>query len=312
VENTLRGEGERDWIRLEELNNEMIKFITFFEKRMRNPLRKKQLEDEGRMSNPEYIKSIENELPDEELKKIKKMEKAGLPQDMIDHFRNGKLALHKKKLQNDYLRAKIDKKKNIPILNKWGIQVFEDNFTDVDVSENSYNYRMINFALRYLVKDYKDILPNRKPKIIITDMKKNPMAVGTDIQGNSSTPAGLYQDRLIYIDQYHLDDPDILVHEYAHFVADRIPKQYEPLIRKEYNKMLQSYFERRTSRKNLEGAKNEQHREAMAQKLGLPSAYSTTNFDEFFAELIMSWKSLPNNTHTYRLKSMLKKILTRL
>jgi len=289
----------------------MIKFITFFEKRIRNPLRKRQLEDEGRMSNPDYIKSVENELPKEELKKIKKMEKAGVEPDRIEAFKKGKLELHQQELKRNYLRAKIDKK-HIPIMNKWGIQVFKDSLADGDFSENSYNYRMLNFSLRHLVKDYKDILPNRKPKIIVTDMKKNPLAKGVDVQGNSSIPAGLYRDRLIYLDHYQLDNPDLLIHEYAHFLADRIPAQYEPLIRKEYNKMLRSYFERRTSRKNLEGAKNEQHRAAMAKKLGLPTEYSTVNFDEFFAELIMSWKSLPNNTHAYRLKTMLKKILTRL
>jgi hypothetical protein len=289
----------------------MIKFITFFEKRMRNPLRKKQLEDEGRMSNPDYIKSVENELPKEELKKIEKMEKAGVEPDRIEAFKKGKLEIHQKQLNQDYLRTKMDKK-HIPIMNKFGIQIFKDSLANGDFSENSYNYRMLNFSLQHLVKDYKDILPNRKPKIIITDLKKNPLSKKSDVQGNSSDTAGLYYDRLIYLDHYQLDNPDLLVHEYAHFVADRIPNQYEPLIRKEYNKMLQSYFERRTSRKNLEGAKNEQHRAAMAQKLGLPSEYSTTNFDEFFAELIMSWKGLPNNTHTYRLKTMLKKVLTRL
>jgi hypothetical protein len=288
----------------------MLTFKMFFEKRIRNPLRKKELEDSGRTSNMDYVKSVENELPPEEIKKISKMVENGVDEESIEKFKNAKLAEYQKKLRSDYLRKKPDTKHKL-IMNKWGIQVFRDSLADGDFSTNSYNYRMLNFSLRNLVKDYKDILPIRKAKVIITDLKKNPIAKGGDIQGTSAEVGGLYHDRKIYIDHYSLDQPELLIHEYAHFLADRVPKQYEPLIKKEYQGMLESYFEKKTKRKTLEGKRNEIHREEMAKRLGLPSVYSATNFDEFFAEVIMHWKNLPNNVHTYRFKTMMKKILTR-
>jgi uncharacterized membrane-anchored protein YjiN (DUF445 family) len=130
----------------------------FFEKRIRNPLRKKELEDSGRTSNMDYVKSVENELPPEEIKKISKMVENGVDEESIEKFKNAKLAEYQKKLRNDYLRKKSDTKHKL-IMNKWGIQVFRDSLADGDFSTNSYNYRMLNFSLRNLVKDYKDILP---------------------------------------------------------------------------------------------------------------------------------------------------------
>ena len=136
----------------------MLTFKMFFEKRIRNPLRKKELEDSGRTSNMDYVKSVENELPPEEIKKISKMVENGVDEESIEKFKNAKLAEYQKKLRNDYLRKKSDTKHKL-IMNKWGIQVFRDSLADGDFSTNSYNYRMLNFSLRNLVKDYKDILP---------------------------------------------------------------------------------------------------------------------------------------------------------
>lgn len=49
----------------------------------------------------------------------------------------------------------------------------------------------------------------------------------------------------------------------------------------------------------------------ISQALGFPR-YGITNPDEFFAVLIENWKQLPNNKLTYKFKSLVKGILTRL
>jgi hypothetical protein len=76
--------------------------------------------------------------------------------------------------------------------------------------------------------------------------------------------------------------------------------------------MLSSYFEKKTRRKSLKGKNNEELRIKVAEKLGLPSPYSTVNFDEWFAEVISHWKKMPNNANSYRFKTAMKKILTRI
>jgi len=75
---------------------------------------------------------------------------------------------------------------------------------------------------------------------------------------------------------------------------------------------LDDFFERKTRRKNLEGRRNEKLRKQVAQKMGLPSDYAATNFDEWFAELISNWKNLPDNKISYKFKQILKKVITRL
>jgi hypothetical protein len=76
--------------------------------------------------------------------------------------------------------------------------------------------------------------------------------------------------------------------------------------------MLDEFFERKTRRKNLEGKRNEKLRSQLAKKMGLPSDYAATNFDEWFAELITHWKKLPKDRASYRFKQILKKVITRL
>ena len=43
-----------------------------------------------------------------------------------------------------------------------------------------------------------------------------------------------------------------------------------------------------------------------------PSAYSVSNPDEFFAEIITNWKNVPNNVATYKFKNAVKQVITRL
>lgn len=288
----------------------MIKFQLYFERRERNPLRKRELEAQGVGTNYDYIQKEKKKLPKERQSQIRKMKKLGVEPERIETFKQAKIAEREKELKGQYFRTKINKPELL--FDKFGIKVYTDSYASEDFSPKSYGYRMINFAVTKLVRDLKDVLPNRKPRIVITDTDKNPVTAGVNITGAKESPAGAYHDRIIYLDQNYVDDYDVLVHEYAHYVADRIPKQTEPLLKAEYKKMLDEYFEKATRRKALEGSRNEKHRVAMAQRLGLPSDYAASNFDEWFAEIIRFWRSLPNTKESYRFKTAVKQVLTRI
>jgi hypothetical protein len=287
----------------------MESFGLFFERRERNRLRKQELRDEGVPNYKDWVDQEKEKLPPEEADKIKKMEKLKVPSELIDKFRNAKKVEYEKLLKNDYLRTKVEGEL---LFTDYGIKVFKDEYVDQDFKKGSLNMRTLKRIIYMLVTDYRDLLPNRKPKIVITNTKTNPKLKYVNIIGDDTSPAGAYSQRIIYLDQFSVDDIDILSHEYAHFLSDRMSKQVEPFLRNEYKKMLDAFFERKTRRKNLEGKRNEKLRKQIAQKMGLPSDYAATNFDEWFAELIANWKNLPNNTISYKFKQILKKVITRL
>ena len=284
-------------------------FKIFFERRERNRLRKQELKDEGVPDYKDWIDQEKENLPPKELNKIQKMEKLKVPSELIDKFKNAKKAEHEKRLKFDYLRTKIEGKL---LFVEHGIKVYIDEYVDQDFSEKSLNCRTLKRIIGMLVVEYRDLIPNKKPKIVVTNTKKNPKLKGVNIIGGNTTLEGAYRNRIIYLNQFSVDDIQLLLHEYAHFLSDKISKQAEPFLRDEYKKMLDAFFERKTRRKNLEGKKNEKLRELVAKKMGLPSDYAATNFDEWFAELISHWKNLPNNPISYRFKQILKKVITRL
>lgn len=265
------------------------------------------------MNNLDYVNQERGNLPDEKLQQIQKMEELGVDPKKIEIFRQSEIEKHEKNLENSYLRTKIETP--TLILNKFGIKVYTDQYVTKNFKKGYYHNKVDKLLMK-LVQDYKDVLPNRKPKIVITDTGKNPISKDAAILGNGETPPGVYYNRLIYIDQKWVNNFKIFIHEYAHFLSDRISKQTEPILLREYRNMLNEYFlsiqKSKTKRKNLEGLNNEVHRMQMAAKLGLPTDYSSTNFDEWFAELIANWKNMPNNKHTYRFKQILKKILVRI
>jgi hypothetical protein len=287
----------------------MESFGLFVERRERNRLRKQELRDNDIPNNKDWVDQEKENLPPEELNKIKKMEKLKVPSELIDKFRNAKKAEYEKILKNDYLRAKVEGEL---LFTDYGIKVFKDEYVDQDFKKGSLNMRTLKNIIYMLVTDYRDLLPNRKPKIFITNTKINPKLKNISIIGGKTSTAGAYSERIIYLDQFSVDDIDTLTHEYAHFLSDRMSKQVEPFLRNEYKKMLDAFFERKTRRKNLEGKRNEKLRTQVAQKMGLPSDYAATNFDEWFAELIANWKNLPNNMISYKFKQILKKVITRL
>lgn len=253
----------------------MDDFLT--ERKERNPLRKKELE--GQPTNKEWVEQEKKNLPKQE------------------HQR----------LEAEYLRPKVEDQKLI--FNERGIKVYSDKYCTETFEKGSYNEKMLRNIIKKLFYFNKDIIPNRKPKIVITNTKENPATKNAHWGGS---PPGAYYNRIIYLDQYHVDDYDVLLHEYAHFLTGRIPRQVEPLLQKEYRKMLQEMFGPYTKRKNLEGSKYDKVREDVAKKMGLPTEYSAANFDEWFAELITHWKNMPNNKQTYRFKQILKKVLNRI
>jgi hypothetical protein len=287
----------------------MDSFQIFFERNERNRLRKQELKDEGVPNYKDWVDQEKENLPPEEADKIKRMEELQVPPELINKFRDAKKVEYEKRLKDDYLRTKVEGEL---LFTDYGIKVFKDKYVDQDFKEGSLNMRTLKRLIHMLVRDYRDLLPNRKPKIVITNTKQHPKLKGVNIIGNNTAPAGVYSDRIIYLDQFSVDDIDTLTHEYAHFLSHRMSKQVEPLLRNEYKKMLDAFFERKTKRKNLEGKRNEQLRKQVADKMGLPSDYAATNFEEWFAELISHWKNLPNNPISYKFKQILKKVITRL
>ncbi len=212
-------------------------------------------------------------------------------------------------------RSKIEG--GIKIYTKDGIDVFIDKYTDDGFIKNHYNMTTVKNSINKMLVDTRDLMPNRKPKIIITNGFKNPRFVNVD--GNRA-PA-IYIDRLIYIDQDEINQPDIFIHEFAHFVADLIPKQTEPLLKKAYNDMLDIYWKSAKVKKRKVVADDQNNhkevleadrwRRVISKKLGFPE-YGLRNFDEFFAVLIENWKTLPVNQTTYKFKSLVKGVLARL
>jgi hypothetical protein len=197
-----------------------------------------------------------------------------------------------------------------------GIQVFLDGLVDQSFETNAYNMKMLRNSIINMLNEIKDILPNRKPRFVITDESKNFRFKNT----YAGDAAGIYRDRLIFIDQYAIDEPSIFVHEYAHYVADLIPTQTEPLLKKSYEELLDSYWRKSKRKKRiLQGDPTKaddmketlKWRKRISEKLGFPQ-YGLTNFDEFFAVLIENWKKMPNNTATYRFKSLVKNVIQRL
>ena len=86
----------------------MESFGLFVERRERNRLRKQELKDEGVPNYKDWVDQEKENLPPEELNKIKKMEKLKVPSELIDKFSNAKKVEYEKRLKDDYLRTKVE------------------------------------------------------------------------------------------------------------------------------------------------------------------------------------------------------------
>jgi len=294
--------------------------------KLRNPLRKKSLEG---------IEPLRGN-------------KEGKAEEWIDYILNGELSDDPKnlKIREDYLKFK----KTFPqraeswlnqlakdhadtfqraktseyekILESQGIQIFVDKYVDPSFKEDAYKMHILPKMINKLVVKTRGIMPNRKPKIVITDKDKNPKFRNL----YSADPPGIYFDRLIFINHNNIDDIDLWVHEFAHFVADLIPTQTNQLLEQAYKELLDIYWKRaKKKRRSLQPSdprnevdvrEAEAWRKRISVNLGFPE-YGLMNFDEFFAVIIEHWlsddtsKRLPDNAATYRFKNLVKSTLTR-
>jgi hypothetical protein len=290
----------------------MQSFDIFFERKIRNPLRKEELKNLGIPNNKEWVDQESKKLNPDEKKELRNMarRKNVSPED-IEIFKQRIENEKRKKLESKYLTGK--RYADLKLLGHHrNVKLYADQY----VEDLKTSHRSMMRSIKILLNYYKDILPRRGFSVILTNNKNNPNFARMKNIGSKNLAIGYYQSGRIYIDEKSAGDSSTLLHEYAHLLADRVSKQVEPILRNEYEKMINSYFEeisgKRSRKKNLEGAKNEINRIEIANKLGLPSPYSSTNFDEWFATIIENWKYLPNNKHNYKFKTIFKKIITRL
>ena len=172
--------------------------------------------------------------------------------------------------------------------------------------------RDLKSSITIFLDSIKGIVPLKAPRFILRDLSKDKIAYGASSATRNELAPAYYKDRIIYLDFHSVEDPNYMTHEYAHYIADLIPKQSEPILKTEYENMLDSFFSDTKKRTSMGGQHNTNHRIRIANKLGLPSDYAVTNFDEWFAEIITYWKTIPNNVNTYKFKTAVKKVITRL
>lgn len=280
-----------------------------------NPLRKKELESSGVIpyTDPRFAENWKNVI---KYSSIQDLEALG------DQYKDIKIKYERLKqilppraeefLDNEFgdFLSRIKRpttKKYKKIFEYLGVQVFVDteNLPEFDYSEKSLNYKKIKNSVVFMVNYIRDILPNRKPKIVITKSPK--------LKPNSSDEefSGLEVSKLIFIDSNYINSPAVFIHEYAHFVADLIPSQSMELLKRAYQEVLDIYA-RSGKRKKIDADDvREIDRKKISKKLGFPE-YGLKDYHEFFAVLIENWKSLPNNKATYKFKSLVKNVITRL
>jgi hypothetical protein len=198
------------------------------------------------------------------------------------------------------------------LLDRLGFKIYADSY--IDPEEYFYIEKISLLNIKTLHRHYKGLAGvGKNIPVVITDFKKNPKYKTFRDEGS----AAFYLRNTIYIDLSHISDSSYWIHEYAHYVSFKIPDRYVKYIEEEYRKMLEEYFKiylaKRTKRKNLEGDRfdNKRHREMMTKSLGLPSEYSVTNPDEFFAEILTHWHVMPIDKKSFRLKKIIRNILSR-
>lgn len=295
--------------------------------RVKNPLRKRELEENGRISNMvyynEYTTYWAEKIKDPELLsdgddraiQVKYMDYKNKFPDRANAWVQ---QLAEKKSADIYLRNKV-LSTNEKILEMEGIQVFKDDGVDLDLSRNSKNYQDLEKSLRMLLINTRGILPNKKPRIVVTNPDNNRLFKGLKYAKSAS---GIYYDKLIYISQDHISDPYLFIHEFAHAIAASLPKNRQKMLDEAYGKMLDIY--KRSAKikgklvlepKSMNDAQSvrdaQNLRKEISKRLGFPQ-YGLMNSSEFFAVLIEHWNTLPNNAATYKYKQLVKQILTAL
>lgn len=210
-------------------------------------------------------------------------------------------------------RDKIPSAEYEMLLDRYGVKFFmpKDEYRALDKVRRANITRILNQSVNDFLNRIRDILPNRKPRIVIKDIAK--VFPSNPYQEDGQTPPAYKSDNIIYIDPQYIDNVDYMIHEYAHYLADKVPNQSFPILQREYKAMLDNYFRsvKKKQRQDLSLPEDQKLREKIAKKLGLPSQYAFVNPDEFFAEIITNWKTIPNNAATYKFKQAVKQVLSR-
>lgn len=298
----------------------MISYKLFLERKIRNPLRKKALANFGEIpyTSPDFIEGYKNYFRLNDIEDVE--DKDWRVKAKYDNLFRSSEALAEKYLDSEVLKIINDLKRPTTrnykkILENQGVQVFidEENLEDVNYAPGSYNYRMVNSSVINMLQYIREILPNRKPKIVITDLSKNKYTTDTNNTLKDGA-AGMEFSKLIFIDWRSIDEPATYIHEYAHLLTDRIPSQSKMLLVKSFVGLINEYYSKMKKRTIKPGESSRISNRVLANvatKLGFPE-YGTRNPDEFFAVVIEKWKELPKNKAGYKFKSLVKNILTRI
>jgi hypothetical protein len=287
----------------------MINYKLYLERRERNPLRKRELEKEQVPSHIDVYKTELNDIVNsKKFQDTYKLLKIRDPKAALEYFKDTE-----QKLKDKYLRTTVSKKNFIKLV----INGIEFNINKKEKFLNTPLFSKVEIELEKMVpkflEDIKGILPLRRPKIIITQITDN---VGYD--PTDDVPA-YYQDKVIYLNAHDIleENYGLLVHEYAHFIADSIPAETYPMLQQEYQNMLDEYYRQMKKKKTyiLQDTGEENYfkiRTSIARKFGWPSEYTFNNPDELFAEIITYWKRIPSNAITYKFKTAVKNVINRL
>lgn len=286
----------------------MDSFDIFFEKREKNPLRKQELKDTKILSKQSVFKrELTKKLKQQKVQDTYKLLKLRDPK-LADNF----LKQTEEKIRERILQPTVSKRNYVKLV----IQGIEINIKkDEKFLNTPSRIKVVNDlekTIPQFLKNVYGILPLRRPKIVVTDIKDENIAYDP----KDITPA-YYSRGIIYLDKDYTNRPDFLLHEYAHFIADLIPKQSYPMLLKAYTDMLDEYYKRIKKKKtyNLQDTRKENYkakRQKIAKLMKWPSQYSASNPDEFFAEIITNWKNVPNNVATYKFKNAVKQVITRI
>ena len=285
-----------------------MNFKDFFIEKTKNPLRKQSLRNSGRISNKEMLERDKKKLSGSDYKKIRNLKKVG-EDEFADKFKKQKIQSRERKLKGDYLTDKVTKNEFTKVADVDGFEFFVRN-DDEKLHQPSIQ-RLLKIRIPYAIKEFnklaKGIIPIKgKPKFVIEDTKKH-----------FEASRGYLKDRIIHLDWKNASDAKTILHEYAHYLTSKIPAVDINLIQTEYKKLLDNYFKsvKKRMRDDLQDASEGEllHlRKRIAKKIGLPDPYGMTNPDEFFAVMIEHWKDLPNNRQTYKLKNIVKRVISRL
>ena len=151
----------------------MESFLQFLERRERNPLRKRELEQQGVIDNDKWVDQQAQTLSPEEKKEIRNLSrrKTATP-DSVTEVKQKLVDDKRRKLQSVYLKGKssFDDKKLVGQVRR--IKIYADQY----VENLAQSKKKMIESVEILLRDYKDVLPTRGRGfvIIISNSNNNP------------------------------------------------------------------------------------------------------------------------------------------